>query len=218
MTTWGGVRGYWAGLGAQDGWLGYPVVSEGCGMSDGGCLQIFQGGALVWSPATGTHAVSGAIRSDYAGRGWQNSWLGAPVDEIVCGLRGGGCAQAYQWGSVYWAPWIGAHAVTGGIGGLWAQQGWETGGLGYPTTEIDCLTHLGGGCSQEFEGGSVYWSPGTGVHAVYGAIRGFWTAYGRESGIGYPTSDMWCDASGCNQLFERNRVHWSARTGLISYF
>ena len=208
----GAIRAEWASVGAQDGWLGYPTISTTCGWRGGSCLQFFQGGVLGWSPAGGTHAVSGGILDLWAATGWANGWLGAPAGDMRCGLRGGGCVQGFQGGAEYWSPWTGTHAVSGGIGMVWAQQGWESGPLGYPVTEMSCVL-VGGGCAQHFEGGSLYWSPPTGVHGLYGAIRAAWDRYGAENGLGYPTAEMWCDRNGCSQQFQRGRLTWSARTG-----
>ena len=41
--------------------VGYPVQSEVCGLVGGGCLQVFATGSVYFSPATGAHAVRGAI-------------------------------------------------------------------------------------------------------------------------------------------------------------
>ena len=47
----------------------------------------------------------------------------------------------------------------------------------------------GVGRYTHFENGiSIYWSPSTGAHLVYGAIRGLWEQLGWEkSYLGYPT-------------------------------
>ena len=37
--------------------------------------------------------------------------------------------------------------------------------------------------------GSIYYTPATGAHAIYGEIRKKWAAYGYEKGLGYPTND-----------------------------
>jgi uncharacterized protein with LGFP repeats len=47
----------------------------------------------------------------------------------------------------------------------------------------------GYGFAQHFKGGSVYWSPGTGAHVVYGAIREKFQALGGVAAFGYPATD-----------------------------
>ncbi len=53
------MRDKWMSMGAENSRLGYPTTDEICGLKDGGCYQTFQGGYLVWSPATGTHVSWG---------------------------------------------------------------------------------------------------------------------------------------------------------------
>ncbi len=77
----------------------------------------------------------------------------------------------------------------GAIRGLWSRLGWEHSFLGYPLTD-ELTTPDGIGRYNHFQGGSIYWSPSTGAHCVYGAIRDKWAALGWErSWLGYPTSD-----------------------------
>lgn len=56
----------------------------------------------------------------------------------------------------------------------------------------------GVGRYREYRGGaSIYWTPSTGAHVLYGHIRAKWIALGREKGPnGYPTSDETEAASG----------------------
>jgi uncharacterized protein with LGFP repeats len=85
--------------------------------------------------------------------------------------------------------------------------------MGYPLTDTFCgLT--GGGCFQTFQNGSVYSSPSTGAHVVWGAILQRWAAQGWETGpVGYPTADEACDAAGCSQTFQRGIIRWSPLVG-----
>ena len=48
----------------------------------------------------------------------------------------------------------------------------------------------GEGFFRHFQGGSIYWHPATGAHAVLVGIREKWAALGWERGfLGYPTTD-----------------------------
>jgi hypothetical protein len=65
---------------------------------------------------------------------------------------------------------------------------------------------------------SIYWSPGTGAHEVYGAIRDTWAKRGWEtSNVGYPTAaeQPRSDGPGRQQRFEHGRIVWSAETGAV---
>ena len=158
----------------------------------------------------------GAIYTYYAAQGGASGPLGAPVRGFICGITGGGCFQSFTYGSVYWSAATGAHAVAGDVGASWSARGWETGTLGYPTTELFCgLTPAG--CFQDFQGGSLYWSPSTGAHLVRNAIRSAWGANGWESGwLGYPVSDEVCGLrdAGCFNHFQGGSIYSSSAGGV----
>ncbi|WP_139220414.1 reprolysin-like metallopeptidase [Trujillonella endophytica] len=153
------VRGRWAAQGWEWGRLGFPVGDTTCGLRDGGCFQHFQGGSVYWSPASGARVAWGAIRDTWSGYGWEAGRLGYPLTEEICGLRDGGCFQAFQGGSVYWSPATGAVPVWGAIRDAWAGQGWEHGRLGYPVSGESCWH----GCQQRFQGGSIEWTVARGA-------------------------------------------------------
>ena len=131
------------------------------------------------------HAVTGGVRAVWGASGWETGAYGYPTTDMICGLAGGGCGQQFQGGAIYWSPATGVHAITGGIRAVWGASGWETGAYGYPTTDMICGL-AGGGCGQQFQGGAIYWSPATGVHAVTGGIRAVWGASGWETGARLP--------------------------------
>ncbi|HEV7212480.1 MAG TPA: S8 family serine peptidase [Blastococcus sp.] len=146
-------------LGGSAGFLGLPRTDPFGPLVSGGMGEHFQGGSIYWSPTTGAHAVGGAIRGRWAAGGWETSWLGLPTTDVFCGLRGGGCGQHFQGGSIYWSPATGAHAVGGAIRSRWAATGWETGLLGYPTTD---LYGVPGGVAVRFQHGTITWIQRTG--------------------------------------------------------
>ncbi len=169
---------------------------------------------MFWTPAAGAHAVWGGIGQVWVAMGQENGHLGHPVAAQVCGLRDGGCAQAFAGGSILWTPAAGAHAVWGGIGQVWVGTGQENGYLGYPVAAQVCGLR-DGGCRQVFQAGSVYWSPATGARAVRGAIGAAWADRGRETGrLGYPAGDEACGRDSCTQSFQGGSVHWSSRLGV----
>ena len=77
--------------------MGYPIAEEVCGKRDGGCSQEFEHGTLYWSPASGTHAVMGALRDAYRAQGGENGKLGYPIAEQV---GGGPYTQQFQGGTL----------------------------------------------------------------------------------------------------------------------
>ena len=156
------VRGWlgdtWAAWGYEAGRLGYPVADEVCGLRNGGCGQVFGGGSIYLSAATGSHVIGGAIRDEWQATGFENGF-GYPKDDATCGLRNGGCGQNFESASIYWTPSTGAHAVHGLIGQRWAQLGYEAGRLGYPTSDE---FRQGNDIEQLYAGGSIIYQSATG--------------------------------------------------------
>ncbi|WP_091765807.1 hypothetical protein [Blastococcus aurantiacus] len=203
----GSVRKKWASTQWETGYLGYPTSAEKCGLTADGCYQVFQGGRIYWSSASGAHVmVSGPVWNAWKRQGYEKSALGYPTGEQICGLRDGGCFQDFRNGAMYWTPGTGARPVVGAIRTKWASTKWETGALGYPISAEAC-GRVDEGCYQRFEGGSIYWSRASGAHIVTttGVIRDKWVALDKERGsLGYPTSDQECGLrdGACAQQFQ----------------
>ncbi|WP_436054987.1 GH25 family lysozyme [Pseudarthrobacter oxydans] len=204
---------------ASSSWLGNPWGPIACGLVNNGCYQIFQGGSIQWSPATGAHSVrDGAIRGTYQRSGSENGPLGYPVfGPEICGLKGGGCYQMFQGGAVIWNSVTGAQiSLAGPIRDRYASMGFENGPLGYPTSSQVCGL-ASGGCSQSFQGGDILWSSGSGAYAVTaGAIRANYGSLGAQGGQpGYPVSNEVCGLKngGCYQFFQGGSMIWSSTTG-----
>ncbi|WP_432520830.1 CAP domain-containing protein [Kineococcus sp. SYSU DK006] len=191
----GAIRERWQSLGWEGSWLGYPAAAELA--VRGGVVQRFQGGAVYWSPATGAHALRGAVLERYAATGWENGPLGFPTTSTTA-LPAGSYAH-FQNGSIYSSA-AGTRVVAGAVRDAWARAGWEN-GAGYPTS--DAFGGLvGGGSGQHFTGGSIYTSPASGTHLVPAAVREAWAARGWEAGaLGYPVSGARAVAGGVRQDF-----------------
>jgi hypothetical protein len=71
------------------------------------------------------------------------------------------------------------------------------------------------GLYNHFQGGaSIYWSPATGAHEVYGAIRNRWTDMGREqSYLGYPTADEAQAGNLRRSTFQHGNIDHDPSTG-----
>ncbi|MBN1093855.1 hypothetical protein JKP75_15625 [Blastococcus sp. TML/M2B] len=211
----GGIGYTWMGRGAENGAFGYPVGSEECGLPAGGCAQNFQHGRITWSPASGVHLLTGAVRDRYGLLGEERGHMGYPATDTACGLVGGGCFQVFDHGWIYWSPATGARAIKGGIAYTWLVRGAENGALGYPVGDEECGLRAGG-CLTHFAGGSIYWAPATGVGIVGGALRDAWVAAGAEAGsLGYPLGSDYAVSGGRAQRFEGGTLIWRAGTGVV---
>ncbi|MCO7221583.1 LGFP repeat-containing protein [Klenkia sp. PcliD-1-E] len=213
----GGIREAWQASGGVTGPLAYPTGDENCGLRSGGCFQTFTGGSVYWSPSTGAQVVRDPVYSRWAGLGWESGPLGYPTNSTFCGLRDGGCGQHFERGSLYWSTASGARLVRGAIRDAWAASGWETGPLGYPTSDENCGL-AAGGCFETFTGGSVYWTPGTGARLVTGQLLTAWAAGGYETGrLGYPVENQRTASTGVvTQRFQGGTLTYDPQSGAVT--
>jgi uncharacterized protein with LGFP repeats len=83
-------------------------------------------------------------------------------------------------------------------------------------TPVGSPYDIAGGRAQDYTGGTIYWSAGTGAHEVHGAIRGRYLAFGGPAGfLGFPLTDETAtpgDAGRYND-FARGTIYWSPGTG-----
>ena len=220
-TVTGSVRQRWlVGLAGPGGVLGYPTSDTVCAPSTADCSQDFERGSLFGSASTPMAMLTGPIRDRFVADGGRDGAVGLPTSDTFCGLRGGGCGQHFQRGSLYWSPATGARRVSGAVLTRWGQLGWEVGALGYPTGDPVCGLP-NDGCTQTFQGGSLVSSSTTGVRVARGVMLARWVAMGRgSSSLGYPTSDEMCGLAGggCFQRFQSGTMYWSPATGARRVF
>jgi L,D-peptidoglycan transpeptidase YkuD (ErfK/YbiS/YcfS/YnhG family) len=156
----GAVRDTWGATGWESGPLGFPTSDEAGTPNGAGRYSLFQHGAVYWSPSTGAHELVGPIWAEYGAVGWENSGLGFPTTGQLSTPDGAGRYTHFQGGSVYWSKAGGAHRIGGAIRDRWAGLGWETSSLGYPTSEEFPIP---GGRAQDFQHGSIRWTPSGGA-------------------------------------------------------
>jgi len=218
LSPTGPIRTAWESSGFEAGSVGYPTGGQVCGLQGSGCYQNFQGGAILWSTATGAYlSLNGPVRSMWQQNGFENGALAYPTTSTLCGLRDGGCFQAFQTGSIASASSAGTHIIWGEMALAWRASGRESGPLGYPLANESCGL-ANGGCYQSFEKGATIWSPATGAQlSPNGPIRDAWQQQGFENGnLGYPTSAQICGlvSGGCYQNFQGGAIIWSAASGV----
>ncbi|WP_373427568.1 GH25 family lysozyme [Arthrobacter sp. B3I9] len=143
--------------------------------------------------------------------------LGAQTSGVTCGLRDGGCYQAYQNGEILYSPASGAQPTTAGaIRTAYRNAGAENSALGYPTSAELCGIR-NAGCYQTYQHGEILWSPATGARiSRSGGIRTLYRNNGAENGLlGYPTTDEICGLvnGGCYQAYQNGEILWSPATG-----
>ena len=183
-------------LGGSASWLGVAATAVVCGIRDGGCWQLFQGGVIMYSPATGANEMRSLVHESWVSEGYENGWMGYPTTPTVCGVRDGGCWQAFQSGVVMYSPATGAKSMRPFVHQAWVAEGYENGWMGYPTSPSVCGIK-DGGCWQLFQGGLVMYSPTTGAQTMRPSIHTAWVSQGYENGwLGFPTSGSQPSANG----------------------
>ena len=108
-----------------------------------------------------------------------DAFFGPPTQDEQSTPDRSGRFRMYANASIYWSPATGAHVIQGAIRDKWQALGGVT-GLGYPLTD-ETATPDGVGRYNHFQkDASIYWTPTTGAHAVYGSIRDKWAELGWE--------------------------------------
>lgn len=156
----------------------------------------------------GGHNVGGAIETEYDQAGGFGRFGNPTTPESNAAY--GGKFQVFEKNtSIYWHPDTGANQVGGRIRDKWSNFGWETGNLHYPTTR-ERVTPQRPGAFNHFQGGSIYWSPNTDAHQIWGMVRDQWGAAGWEnSPYGFPKTDEYTNqeyADGFRQDFENGSI------------
>ena len=209
----GGIRSMYQQSGFENGALGYPTSDEVGGLKNGGVYQNYQGGAIIWSPATGAYISLGATRGAWAAQGYENGPLGYPTSNEVGGLKNGGVYQNYQGGAVVYSPATGAYVSSGDLRTAWTAQGYENGVLGYPTS--NAYVTANGGLAQDYQGGKIVYSTTTGARILFGGIGGkYFSVGGFASALGLPTGNEVAGLKngGVSQSFQNGTIVWSPAT------
>ncbi|GAA4423086.1 PQQ-dependent sugar dehydrogenase [Actinokineospora soli] len=186
QLLYGSIRLRWLEMGAEQSVLRFPTTSELTGADGVGKYNHFQGGSIYYLRGVGAHEVYGSIGVKYRALGAERSALGYPTSGELA-TADGGRYNLFQRGSIHYTRTTGAFEVRGSIYQRWKAMGSEKSVLRYPTTD-ERPTADGVGRYNHFQGGSIYYTPRTGAHEVYGHIRAKWASLGWErSYLGYPT-------------------------------
>lgn len=148
--AWRATGGLGGPLGARQG--------EQTAVGDGGAAQDYASGKIFYSPATGAHAVTGAILSKYESLGGPTGDLGFPVGVETEGGVPNSRVSAFSAPDkpvIFWTPDNGAIVVRGAINAAWDKLGGATGALGVPTGEESVQ---GDTVTQNFSGGELSWN------------------------------------------------------------
>jgi len=192
--------------GGEGGPLGRAAMALNCAPGRLLCWQRFEKGYITWAHPRQAFVSAGEIGAFYRSSGGPDGSLGyADSTMVTSPANGGGVAQAFRNGVVNSSP-AGTFLETGKIRAAHNAAGSVAGVLGWPRTARGC-TSPRGGCSQGFQGGTVY-EPQSG--AAQAVLRGpMLTAYAAVGGpggvLGYPTSrqvNVTANGGGSAQSYE----------------
>lgn len=144
--------------------LGDPVDVPRCDLPDGGCVQLFERGALRRSNDEAPTLLPEPITA--AWRAFGVPALGYPTEDPVCGppdgLPDGACRTRFEHGTMY-SRGADAWVVRGDILTAYREQQGPAGRLGLPTGNEQCTAE---GCTQRFDGGTIGWTAATGARVL----------------------------------------------------
>ena len=154
--------------------------------------------------------MHGSVADEYGALGFYRGDLGYPTTNLTRVSDSSGYYNGFENGVIYVGP-TGTHAVSGGFRTVLKKTGGVLGPLGYPTSGTG-ETAGGIGRFQLFQGGSIWFSWGTGAHWLKGAIS---TKYrdlgGANSSLGFPTTDTTGSSGGALNRFEGGAIY--SKTG-----
>ncbi|WP_375406252.1 LGFP repeat-containing protein [uncultured Amnibacterium sp.] len=214
------IEAAYAAKGGRPGSLGWPTadakVSTAAG---GGTSQAFQGGRVVVAGGKSS-VVVGSFLTIWVQRLAELGSMGWPTaDKANLTAHGKkGVIQTFQTG-VATSQGGTTRTVTGAIGANYISHGGPTGYLGWPTAGAAQSTANGGGWSQRFAGGAIFWSAATKAHALStGKMLALYDSRGGVSG-----SLGWLQSSGADKtgiggstaVFTSGRIY-SSKVGTVA--
>ena len=192
--------------GAADSDLGFPTIDEGAGRATDSRNSTFSAAdkpVIFWTPDNGAWVVRGAINAAWDKLGGSAGTLGVPTSDES--WKGDVVSQAFTGGEVSWnaktksfttSPADLAGQLTGldvpgdattAIAAARRAAGGPQGTLG---DEQGAQYKVGDGVAQNFAGGTIFYSPATGAHAVTGDVLAKYRAAGGPQGdLGFPASN-----------------------------
>src|SRR5215813_2332294 len=187
----------WAQSGGESR-LGEPLTDEYSLDDDIGRLQVFQRGAIFWSPAFVAVLVSMPIfrkwispsvtRGTTALGASVQAYMGYPTEDYTSQDTPRGIIEyAYFERGMIFVDEHGAFVVYGPIYVYYRKQGGVSSFLGSPISDEEPLST--DGRASRFNGGDIVWQSEAGAHELHGAIRQRWIDLGGPDGLGYPLSD-----------------------------
>jgi uncharacterized protein with LGFP repeats len=193
--------------GPADSDLGFPTIDEGAGRAADSRNTTFSASdnpVIFWTPATGAWVVRGAINAAWDKLGGSAGSLGVPADDEM--YQGDIVSQKFTGGELSYDRkaktfTTGPPELAGQLAGLQIPDD--------PASAINAARRAAGGAlgplgapqgppypigadglGQNFAGGKIFYSPGTGANVVTGQVLAKYESVGGPQGdLGLPTSN-----------------------------
>ena len=150
----GKIRDVWARQNFESGSLGFPISNIDYNSSTGIYWQQYEKGYIVGKDSTGYFISTGKIREVWSKQGFESGSLGFPVANIESNPKTGISWQQYEHGFIVGKDSTGYYVSQGKIREIWAEQDFERGRLGFPTSAI--VRHSDTGIyTQNYEHGVI---------------------------------------------------------------
>jgi hypothetical protein len=159
----GAIEAKYLQMGGCGSLLGAPLSEETAAADGIGRYSEFEHGAIYWTPSLGAHSVNGLIYEKWLSLGAETGVLGYPFRDETGVPDRSGRYSVFERGSIYWKPNLGAFEVHGKIRDKWAEAGWESGELGFPTSDEYVVPE---GRRNDFEGGTITWHASNGQSTI----------------------------------------------------
>jgi Cutinase/LGFP repeat/Protein of unknown function (DUF2690) len=159
----------WQNDGGVSGFLSQPSTDP-TGEPGGGLVQFFSGStcgsssgsAIMWSPSTGTHTMSGCLYNAFMTKyGGPGGTYGYPTTDqeatpngtgLVNYMSGTACGSTESGSGLFYSSATGTWPVKGCIYQKYKSIGQDKSGIGLPTSGENSVT---GGVQQNFSNGSI---------------------------------------------------------------
>lgn len=203
----------WLNSGGLASTPGAPTSQQYCGLTAGGCVQIYVNGWYYSSDGSGAHWVTGPVLQAWSDRGSESGALGYPLTDPQRDSVNKGDWARFQGGILYVDSSKKAWVIGADAAGTYADAAQGDRPLGAPLGDRACTD---GGCIQRFTGGSLVQPAGRSAQIVSGPIGSAWSADGGfSSRAGAPTGALVCGLAqgGCTQAFANGTYAWTSSSG-----
>ncbi|MBR0480279.1 hypothetical protein IJJ46_00415 [Candidatus Saccharibacteria bacterium] len=150
----------------------------------------YEKGFIVGNDKYGYYESTGKIREVWKKKGFESSNLGFPTSNIETNAKTGIYWQYFTGGAIVGNDKYGYYESSGKVREVWKNQGFESGPLGFPTSNYEQNNNTGIRW-QYYSGGAIVGNDKKGYFESRGKIREVWRNLNFEMGyLGFPTSNI----------------------------